>query len=363
MGKISGPGKKVYGQSDGQLTPLMKKDIRDLSLEELKEAVKALKEPPHRAKQISRWLYGKNALSFAEMTDLPGSLIKKLDERFRTDPLVEEERLVSRDGTQKFLWKLRDGSCIESVLIPTASRKTLCVSTQAGCKFGCPFCASGAKGFSRNLTPGEITSQIGLAQRISGEKITNLVFMGMGEPLDNYDNLEKAIRVINHPEGMALGARKITVSTCGIVPGILKLKDIGIQVELSVSLHAANDVLRDKLVPANRKYGLGKLIEACKRYTDETGRIITLEYTLIKDINDSAADANGTAKIARELKAKVNLIRCNVFEGVGYEPSPEPKAESFARILREKGVTVTTRRSKGGDILASCGQLAMRSSV
>jgi 23S rRNA (adenine2503-C2)-methyltransferase len=338
----------------------MKQDIRDLSLKELSGALKALGEPPHRARQISRWLYGKNALSFQEMTDLPKDLIKKLGEKFSIDVIAEERRAVSRDGTQKFLWRLRDGENVESVLIPSASRMTLCVSTQAGCKFRCPFCASGANGFSRNLSMAEITGQIVSAQRISAEKITNLVFMGMGEPLDNYENLEKAIHLINHAEGMALGARKITVSTCGIIPGILRLKDIGIQVELSVSLHAANDTLRNKLVPANRKYGLSKLIEACAVYTEETGRIITLEYTLIKDVNDSPADANETAKIARTLKAKVNLIRCNSFEGSEYEPPPQAKADFFATILRERKVNVTTRRSKGGDILASCGQLTKR---
>jgi 23S rRNA (adenine2503-C2)-methyltransferase len=342
------------------VTHSMKKDIRDLAPGELERALGDLEQPPHRARQISRWLYAKNALSFEEMTDLPGTLIDELNKMFYACSVKEEESLLSRDGTRKFLWRLADGERIESVLITSGSRKTLCVSTQVGCRFGCPFCASGARGFSRNLSPGEITGQIAVSQRIAGEKINNIVFMGMGEPLDNYENLVRSIHVINHPDGIGIGARKITVSTCGLVPGILKLKDLGIQVELSVSLHAADDELRNRLVPVNRKYGLDQLLQACAVYTAQTGRVITLEYTLIKDVNDSSRHAGQTAQIARRLKAKVNIIRCNAFGRSGYEPSTGQKAELFLKTLRGKGVNATIRRSKGGDISASCGQLALR---
>lgn len=360
MGEGNFPGKKIYGQSNGQVKYSMKKDIRDLSSGQLVKVLADLEQPSHRARQIYRWLYAKNALSFDEMTDLPGTLIDELDKLFYACSLKEQESLLSRDGTRKFILSLVNGGRIESVLITSGRRKTLCVSTQVGCRFGCPFCASGSRGFSRNLSPGEITGQIAAAQRLAGERINNLVFMGMGEPLDNYENLARSIHIINDPNGIGIGARKITVSTCGVVPGILKLKDIGIQVELSVSLHAAEDELRNRLVPVNRKYGLDQLIRACALYTAQTGRVITLEYTLIKDVNDSSRHADQTAQIARRLKAKVNIIRCNAFGRSGYEPSTGQKAEIFAKTLRDKGVNATIRRSKGGDISASCGQLALK---
>jgi 23S rRNA (adenine2503-C2)-methyltransferase len=248
----------------------MKKDVRDLTLDELKKEITSMGEPAHRARQISRWLYGKNAESFEAMTDLPKKLIEKLDKEYFIKGLECAEHLVSKDGTEKFLWKLEKGRHVESVLIKEKNRKTLCLSTQVGCRFGCPFCASGKIGFVRDLTLSEITGQVLAAQGICGCRVTNIVFMGMGEPLDNYDNLVKVIRIINHPDGIGIGARKITVSTCGIVPGIRKLKDIGLQIELSVSLHAASDRLRDELVPVNRRYPLEKLIAACEVYFSDT---------------------------------------------------------------------------------------------
>ncbi len=336
----------------------MKKDIRDLSLEELVSEMTAMEEPRHRAKQISKWLYSKGALSFEEMTDLPAALIKKLGEKFTARGIINEELRKSTDGTMKFLWKLPDGAFIESVMIPAGERRTVCVSTQAGCKFRCPFCASGQKGFLRNLSPGEITGQVIMVQRETGERVTNVVFMGMGEPLDNFPNLARAIRTMNRAEGMGIAARKITVSTCGLVPGIRQLKDLGLQIELSVSLHASNDKLRDVLVPVNRKYPVAELVSALQEYFADTGRVITLEYALIKNVNDSVKDAEQLAGIARKIKAKINLIRCNFAGSKDFEASSERAAEVFRRKLQDRGVTSTLRRSRGADIEASCGQLA-----
>jgi 23S rRNA (adenine2503-C2)-methyltransferase len=336
----------------------MKKDIRDLSLEEILSLVDAMGEPRHRAKQIFKWLYGKQALSFAEMTDLPRTFVGKLEKEFTVGNMSREEAEFSKDGTQKFLWKLGDGSYVESVMIPAKNRKTICVSTQVGCKFRCPFCASGTLGFRRNLTPGEIVGQVVMVQRSLGERLTNVVFMGMGEPLDNFPNLARAIRTINGAEGMAVAARKITVSTCGLVPGIRKLKNLGVQVELSVSLHAAKDKLRDVLVPVNRKYPISELMAVLGEYFADTGRVITFEYALIKGLNDSIPDAEGVAGIAKKLKAKVNLIRCNAFGGRAYTPSGERTAELFKKKIEARGVKATIRRSRGSDIAAACGQLA-----
>jgi 23S rRNA (adenine2503-C2)-methyltransferase len=338
----------------------MKTDIRDLTLEELTEEIVAAGEPPHRARQIFSWVNQKNSCSFDKMSDLPRSIVPKLKKKYYIGSLVCRERLRAKDGTEKFLWQLEDGSYVESVLIKEKSRKTLCISTQVGCRFKCSFCASGAGGFNRNLRPSEITGQVLSAQSLTKCRVTNIVFMGMGEPLDNYQNLEKAIRIINHPKGIGIGARKITVSTCGIVPGILKLKDIGLQVELSVSLHAASDRLRDELVPVNKRYPLEKLMKACEEYYEDTGRVVTLEYTLIKDKNDLLKDADKLAKIAKRLKAKVNLIGCNPYSDKDSAMPSAGRVKAFKERLRSRGVTTTVRVSKGGDIMAACGQLAAR---
>jgi len=341
----------------------MKKDIRDLTFEELKEQVIAMGCPAHRAQQIFLWLNGKNAASFEEMTDLPRGFTDKLKKKFYIGTVTCAEHLVSRDGTEKFLWQMEDGECVESVLIKEAKRRTVCLSTQVGCRFRCPFCASGTKGFIRDLRVSEIVNQLFAVQELCNCRLTNIVFMGMGEPLDNYDNLIKAIRVINHPKGINIGARKITVSTCGIIPGILKLKDFGLQIELSVSLHAANNRLRDKLVPANRKYPLEKLIPVCADYRETTGRVITLEYMFIKGQNDSLKDAEGLAGIAKRLRAKVNLMVCNPVPGPERADIDRERLAAFMGRVRSGGVTITLRRSRGADIAAACGQLAAKRGV
>lgn len=338
----------------------MKENIRDIDQKRLRKMVLDIGEPEHRVNQILFWVNRKGATSFDEMTDIPKTLIAELKRRFTAGSLKLQERLVSKDGTEKFLWELADGNYVESVLLSEKKRKTICLSTQVGCKFKCPFCASGTGGFKRDLMSSEIIEQLIFVQKLCQIRVTNVVFMGMGEPLDNFGELAKSIHMINSSEGIGVGARKITVSTCGIVPGILKLKDLGLQVELSISLHATRDNLRNELVPANRKYPLKKLIPACERFYADTGRVITLEYTLIKGRNDSAGDASELAVIAKMIKARVNLIPCNYPGSQGYSGSDAKTVEAFKRTLISKGINVTARRSRGKDILAACGQLAAR---
>jgi len=337
----------------------MKKKILDYTLEELTLEITDMGEAAYRAKQVFAWLHQKGASSFSEMANLPKELIRKMKEKFEITTLLLAERKVSQDGeTEKFLWELADGEYIETVLILARKRRTICVSTQVGCKFKCPFCASGAAGFTRNLTSGEIVGQLLSAQRVSGGRLTNIVFMGMGEAMDNYDNVEKAIRIINHSDGINLGARKITVSTCGVVPGIKKLAEMKPHVELSVSLHSLDEQVRSRLVPVNRKYPLRVLLPACRAYRDKTGRDVTIEYTLIKGVNDSAEDAIKLGEAAREIKAKINLIACTQDGSNTFEAPEGPSIKRFRDIARAKGSTVTVRSSKGGDIAAACGQLA-----
>ncbi len=333
-------------------------DIRDLSFKELAEELKDLGEPAYRARQVFDWLYKRGEASFEAFTDLPKSLRLKLGESFSLGPLELVERLVAADRTEKFLFRLADGNLIESVLIPAAKRTTLCLSTQVGCKFGCAFCASGLGGFKRNLRPSEILSQALFLRHKLSLHLTNFVFMGMGEPLDNYDNVIKAIQIMNDSRGLGIAARRITVSTVGIIHGIERLKTLGLQVNLSLSLHGVREELRSKLLPVSRKYPLQKVLQACQDYVRETGRMITLEYILLRGFNDSADDAARLASIARRLKAKVNLIPCSPVAGLGFEPPSANANKLFLRWLKEKGVKVTLRRSKGADIQAACGQLA-----
>jgi 23S rRNA (adenine2503-C2)-methyltransferase len=338
--------------------PRQKENIRNLSLDELKEVFSRWEEAEYRAEQIFKWLYQKNVQDFAQMTDFPKTLIVKLEKRFFMGSLVCRKTLAAKDGTKKYLLQLADGHSIETVFIPEKSRKTLCLSTQVGCKFGCPYCVSGSKGFIRQLSAAEIVGQILEAQRLSGLQMTNVVMMGIGEPLDNYENLVKAIRIINHPQGLRIGARKITISTCGLVPGILELKKLGLQIELSVSLHATTDEIRNRLVPINRKYSLKKLLAACREYYESTDRVITFEYALIEGVNDSDFDAWRLGDIARSFKAKVNLIPCNPNMSLCYKGSTERRAKDFQRIVRSRGAAVTIRSTRGREIQAACGQLA-----
>jgi 23S rRNA (adenine2503-C2)-methyltransferase len=336
------------------------KDIRDLTLDELRDELGATGEKPFRAAQVFDWLYHKGATDFASFTSLSKELREKLAARFTIGRLELAERMESKDGAVKFVFRLADGPCVETVLIPSGKRRTVCLSTQAGCKFGCAFCASGLHGFKRDLQPSEITGQALAVHGEAGGEITNYVFMGMGEPLDNFDSLAKAIRIMNAPEGMGIAARRMTVSTAGLIPGIERLKGLDLQVNLSVSLHAVTDRLRSRLMPINRKYPLEKLIEACEGYIRSGGRMITLEYILIKGVNDTLDDADGLAGIARRLRAKVNLIAYSPVAAFPFEGPSDGALALFRRWLEERKVRVTLRQSKGRDILAACGQLAGR---
>jgi len=338
-----------------------KKPIGDLSLAELQAELQAMGERPFRAVQILSWLYQKGAVRFEDFSDLPKPLREKLADRYSITTLELAGHLESRDGTAKFLFRLPDGQCVETVLIPSGRRQTVCLSTQVGCKFGCAFCASGLHGFRRNLAPSEITGQALAMTKRPDTDITNYVFMGMGEPLENFDNLTTAIRIMNAPEGMGIASRRMTISTAGYVPGIERLKGFDLQVNLSVSLHAVTDRLRSRLMPINTKYPLEALVAACEDYLSTGGRMITLEYIIFKGVNAGLNDADGLAGIARRLRAKVNLIAYSPVAGLPFETPAEADVARFKRWLEERKVRVTLRSSKGRDILAACGQLAGRS--
>ncbi|MBU3933796.1 MAG: 23S rRNA (adenine(2503)-C(2))-methyltransferase RlmN [Candidatus Omnitrophica bacterium] len=339
-----------------------KKDIKNFTLEELKEVMVELQEPNYRAEQIFYWLYKKGVSDINKMSDISRMLRDKLEKAYYIGMLHLCEHLKSTDGTEKFLFKLCDGNFIETVLIYAKQRKTICLSIQVGCRFACSFCASGSRGFTRDLTPSEITAQILFLQHELKRKITNYVFMGMGEPLDNFENVKKALMIMNDSRGMDIGARRITLSTCGVIPGIRQVSQLGLQVNLSVSLHAANDELRNTLMPINKRYPLAKLVKACEAFIDKTGRMITLEYVLIKKKNSSLKDADGLARIAKLLKAKVNLMPYSEIVKKRFQSPEKEDIEIFMKQLKKRGIKVTLRESKGKDIQAACGQLAARKS-
>jgi 23S rRNA (adenine2503-C2)-methyltransferase len=345
-----------------------KTDIKSLQFGELEKIVQELHEPRYRARQVTDWLYQKRVQSFEEMTDLPRELRTRLADQFAFGKIDTVRLLGSRDTTQKFLFRLSDESLIETVLIPASpalygsrsDRRTICVSTQVGCAYGCKFCASGLEGFSRNLQPNEIVDQVIGVERESGEKIDNIVFMGMGEPLANFDNVIRAIRIINAPWGLGIGARHITVSTSGLAPQIRKLADEPLQIRLAVSLHGATDEVRNQIMPVNRRYNLETLLEACDYYGAHKKQRLTFEYVLIANVNDSADQARRLGRIARPLGAKINLIPYNTVQGLSWSrPSPEQQ-ERFLSILRDSGIAATLRREKGHDIDAACGQLRLQ---
>jgi 23S rRNA (adenine2503-C2)-methyltransferase len=344
----------------GDMAGSKRADIRDLTLAELRAELEAIGEKPYRAAQIFDWLYKKRAASFDEMTSLPKPLRETLDARFALAAVALADKRSSPDGTTRFLFRLADGAHVESVLIPAGPRLTVCLSTQVGCKFACAFCASGRHGFKRNLAPSEILGQVLFLERALGRPLTNYVFMGMGEPLDNWTNVEKAIRIMNEPEGLAIAARRITVSTAGFVDAFERLEALDLQINVSLSLHAVTDRLRDRLMPINRRFPLETLVAAAEHYVRSGGRLLTLEYILIRGLNDSLDDADGLAAIARRLRAKVNLIAYSPVEGTDFEPPSEAEVARFRRWLEERKVGATVRQSKGADIAAACGQLAGR---
>ena len=334
-------------------------DIKSLSKDELKAAMAGLCEEPYRAVQVFRWLYKERVHAFDDMTDLSKPLRDGLKKRFHLTKLVLLDSKCSLiDGTVKYLFKLEDANTIESVYLPEPKRTTLCLSSQVGCKFGCSFCASAPFGFVRNLKASEILDEvIAIKGYNSAAPITNIVFMGIGEPLDNYDNVLKSIRILNDPDAFGIGARRITISTCGIIPGIERLAAEKLQVELSVSLHSADNSVRSKLIPVNKKYPLKELIASCRDYTKSTNRIITFEYVLIKSVNSSKDDALKLATLLRGVRCKINTISYNQVKARGFEAPTEQDVKDFARMLKSRGIDVMYRKSKGEDIDAGCGQL------
>ncbi len=373
----------------------VKCDIKSLSVEELQEQFAAWDEPAYRVTQVLDWLYQHRATKWDEMSNLPRALRQKLAEQYTLEVLELVRKQGSRDTTQKFLWKLKDGSFIESVLIPAnpslygepSDRHTLCVSTQVGCAYGCRFCASGLEGWKRNLAPDEIVEQVLAVERENRANagcgvrrakcwenqepetrnpkpatrwISNLVIMGMGEPLANYDHLLKALKILNAPWGGGIGSRKITISTSGLAPQIRKLADEPLQFKLAVSLHGATDETRSKIMPVNRKYPLRELTSALEYYQSKKGKFITFEYILIAGVNDGLDQVKPLAALSSGLRAKVNLIPYNKVEGLPWVRPSDEVQEAFLAALEREGVTVTLRREKGHDIDAACGQLRLR---
>lgn len=337
-------------------------DIKDLTVEDLEEVMKDWGGSAFHAKQIFSWIYKRGVSSFDLMTDLPLGLRIRLKENFYVLGLEVVRILKSKDATQKFLFRLKDGNVIEAVSIPSKKRITGCVSTQAGCKFGCRFCASGMLGFKRNLRAGEILEQLLLLKDSSkNKKVTHLVFMGTGEPLDNYDSVLKAIRIINSEYSFNIGARRITISTSGVIPVIKKLAQEDLQIELSVSLHAADDKTRSLLLPINKQYPLPELIMACKEFIRKTNRQVTFEYILVKGVNSDLKNALQLCKLLSGLElCKVNLIPANNIEELSVFPPGRREILLFRDCLLKHGVNVTLRKPRGQDIEAACGQLRLR---
>jgi len=336
----------------------------DLSFEELEELLLSWGEPPYRARQLWAWLWRRLATRYEEMTDLPRGLRARLSQELPLSlPRPGALQLDAEEGTEKVLLHLSDGEAIEAVLMREEDRRTVCVSTQVGCPVGCAFCATGKMGFQRDLSPGEIASQVlHFARRLAeaGERVTHVVVMGMGEPFLNYAATLKAIRNLNHPQGFGLGARRFTVSTVGVVPGILQLAGEGLQVNLAISLHAPDDALRRELVPLGRKWPLREVLQAADAYVTATGRRVTYEYVLLSGVNDGLKEARALARLLRGRLAHVNLIPFNPAPGLPFKRPPEAGVEAFRRELLRHGVDVTVRRSRGVRIQAGCGQLRAR---
>ena len=330
-------------------------DIGSMTPEELAAWLKEQGEPAFRAKQIFHWLY-RGVTSFDEMSDLSKALRQKLAEQcFLTVPKVVRKQVSKLDGTIKYLWELSDGNCIETVLMRYKHGNTVCISCQVGCRMGCAFCASTLAGKVRDLTPAEMIAQVLFTQLDSGEPVSNIVLMGIGEPLDNFDTVMKFLTLVNHPEGLNIGMRHISLSTCGLTDKIDKLAQRGLQLTLSVSLHAPDDETRSKIMPVNRSVGVEKLMDTCRRYFQTTGRRISYEYAMIDGVNDSDWQADLLASRLKGTPGHVNLIPLNDVEESPLKPSR--RVAAFQKRLERHGVTVTVRRKLGGDIDASCGQL------
>lgn len=337
----------------------MKKFIKNYNLDELKEELKSIGEKPFRAEQIFTWLYKDKVSSFDEMTNLSLELRKKLDENYTVGLFKIERKFESIDGTKKYLFNVCDDdeNLIESVLMSYHHGYTICVSSQIGCKMGCTFCASTGIKFARNLESGEIVEQLLAVERDSGIKISNIVFMGIGEPLDNYDNVMNSIKILNNPKGLNIGARHISISTSGIVPKIYDLADKQMQCTLSVSLHSSNNKKRSEMMPVNNAYPIEELVKSCKYYIEKTNKRISFEYALAKDNNDNLDDAKELANLLKGMLAHVNLIPINNIEDGKYTKSSNENIIKFRDYLNSRGIVATIRRELGSDINAACGQL------
>ena len=335
----------------------MGKDILSMLPREIEAELEALGEPKYRAKQIFEWL-SRGVRDFDEMTNLPKALKKKLKSEYRLyAPKVLSKQVSKLDGTIKYLWELYDGNAVETVVMSYKHGNTVCVSSQVGCRQGCAFCASTIGGLVRCLEPSEILDEVMFSQLDSGKPISNIVLMGIGEPLDNFDNVMRFLELVNHPQGMNIGMRHISLSTCGITERFDDLAARDLQLTLSVSLHAPDDETRSRIMPANRGRGVDELMACCRRYYQKTGRRISFEYAMIDSVNDTEYHARLLAKRARDVAAHVNLIPLNHVEEREFRPSTAGHMKAFIKILEDEGVNVTVRRKLGGDVDASCGQL------
>lgn len=330
--------------------------VLDLTLQDWEKWTADFGYPRYRAKQIFAWL-SKGIIHPERMVNLPENIRTAVSESFITVFALDKELISAIDGTRKFVFRLHDGHLIETVLMRYKTGLSVCISSQAGCKMGCAFCASANAGFGRDLTGGEMLAQVCVVSDIVRERIARVVVMGIGEPLDNFGNLVKFLQAVNSPEGLNLGARHITVSTCGLVPQMIEFMCIDLQVNLSVSLHAANDTLRKELMPIASKYEMKELLQTCRDYVNKTGRRITFEYALFDGVNDSKEDARKLASVLRGIHCHINLISANEFDDSPFHKSPEKKVTAFKEELEKRKMTVTLRREMGTDIMAACGQL------
>ncbi len=338
-----------------------KKDIKSLTLAELQEALQQFSEPSYRAKQLYEWMHKKLAADYGEMTNLPKALREKCRETFDYTALkavkVQESRI---DGTKKFLFALSDGNLVESVWMRYKHGNSVCISSQVGCRMGCRFCASAVGGWERNLRPSEMLDQIYAITRLTGERVSNVVVMGTGEPLDNYDNLLRFLLLLTDENGLHISQRNITVSTCGLVPGIMRLSEEHLQITLALSLHAATDEKRRRLMPVAERYSLDELMRACTYYFEKTGRRITFEYSLADGVNDTREDAAELTALIKPMNCHVNLIPINPVRERNFRRSDRRAVEGFKNKLEKNGINVTIRREMGQDIDGACGQLRRR---
>ena len=335
-----------------------KQDIKSLELAELTEAMVQMGQPKFRGKQVYSWLHEKRVESFEEMSNLPAAFRQQLAQNYYINSLSIIRKLTSKiDGTQKYLLRLKDNNCVEAVLMKYKYGNSVCISTQVGCRMGCKFCASTLAGLVRSLEPSEMLDEIYTVTRDSGQRVSNVVLMGIGEPFDNYDNVMKFLHILSSPEGYNLSLRHLSLSTCGLVDRIYQLAEEKVGLTLSISLHAPNDEIRSQTMPINKRYPIDELLEACRYYFNKTGRRISFEYALIEGVNDEVRHANELADRLRGMSAHVNLIPVNPVKESGFKRGSRQRIEAFQKALEARGVNATIRRELGADINAACGQL------